>query len=215
MKTPENINLSDFGPSRIKFIEKAYAHLASLGRPVNILETGCARESGPSFTGLFGYLLKNHTGGQLTTIDNDFNHIRASQELNSDYSGFINYICADSVSTLLILEDSFIKSIDLFILDSYDIDLLNQRPSATHHLKEALAFFHRTNPQAWIAIDDNFLPGSNLFQTDGNGNRVDFTNDCLIGKGSLCDIFLTKNGWSRDNSVLVHGDRNIFLYYKS
>jgi len=211
-----DLKKQSFGPSRILFIEKAFDYLISLNRPVNILETGCHHYyDEPGFTGSFAYLIKNYTKGNLLSIDISFDSIRASKNLNKNFIDVIDYICGDSVSVINSLSDEFVRCVDLFILDSYDLDYENQHPSANHHLKELLSFFHRMNPHAWIAIDDNFLPGTWIEWKKNNKIFRFETNEKIVGKGSYCDSYLKNCDFQRDETVVIPGERNIFLYFKS
>jgi len=206
-----------FGESRALFIEKTFNHLLSLNRPIKILETGCQHTDGFGFTSLFGDLIKNYTGGELLSIDLDLNHIQKSKEINKDYLNVIDFVCGDSVQVIKSLSNEFINSVDLFILDSYDLNICYPIPSFTHHLKELLSFIDRVNKNTWIAIDDNYMPDTWIeWITEGGAKKeIIQTGDKIIGKGTYCDVFLKDNAWTRDEEVIISGDRNIFLYYKT
>jgi hypothetical protein len=48
-----------------------------------------------------------------------------------------------------------LDQVDLFYLDSYDVDWNNDTASADHHLKEFLAIESSIKPGAVVALDDN------------------------------------------------------------
>lgn len=208
------------GESRLKFINKVYHYFASLNRPINILETGCGHYGDPekfaSMTYIFADILYNLKGGSLLTVDINENNLNKCKELTKNFSNIIDYRLGDSVDVLRNLKEDFVKSLDLIILDSYDLHLFDPYPSGIHHLQELLALYNKLNKNCLIAIDDNFLPGTwiDWRWDDGRLERFE-TKDKLIGKAMFCHDFLIKNDWIRDDSVLSAG-HNIFLYkYKS
>lgn len=210
----------DIGQSRLKFINKIYHHFVDLNRPINILETGCGHvsttERFASMTYVFASILNNLKGGSLFTVDINENNLNKCKELTKDFSHIINYKLGDSLDVLRNLNEDFIKSLDLIILDSYDLFLFNPNPSGIHHLQELLALYNKINKNCLIAIDDNFLPGTWIDWTwsDGRVERFE-TKDKLVGKGMFCHDFLIKNDWIRDDSIICAG-HNVFLYkYKS
>ena len=206
----------DLGKSRLKFINKIYSHFALLNKPINILETGCGHspttKTSASMTYIFAKIIKNLKGGSLLTVDLNKDHLNKCKEITKDFSDIIDYRLGDSVEVLRNLNEDFIKSLDLIILDSYDLYLFNPNPSGIHHLQELLALYNRINKNCLIAIDDNFLPGVwvDWAWDDGRVERFE-TKEKLIGKGMFCDDFLIKNDWIRDDSILCAG-RNVFLY---
>jgi hypothetical protein len=209
-------NYTDIGESRLKFINKVYYYFLSLNRPINVLETGCGHygdcKTFASMTYVFADILNNLKGGSLLTVDINENNLNKCKEITKDFSDIIDYRLGDSVEVLRNLNEDFIKSLDLIILDSYDLYLLNPNPSGIHHLQELLALYNRINKNCLIAIDDNFLPGTwvDWIWNDGRVERFE-TKEKLIGKGMFCDDFLIKNDWIRDDSILCAG-HNVFLY---
>ena len=214
-------NYVDLGESRLKFINKIYSHFASLNKPINILETGCGHspttKTSASMTYVFAKIIKNLKGGSLLTVDLNKDHLNKCKEITKDFSDIIDYRLGDSVEVLRNLNEDFIKSLDLIILDSYDLNLFDPYPSGIHHLQELLALYNKINKNCLIAIDDNFLPGTWVDWRWDNGNIERFeTKEKLIGKGMFCHDFLIKNDWIRDDSILCDGGCNVFLYkYKS
>ena len=206
----------DTGESRLKFINKIYHHFVSLNRPINILETGCGHtsttETFASMTYIFASILNNLKGGSLLTVDINENNLNKCKEITKDFSHIINYKLGDSLDVLRNLNEDYVKSLDLIILDSYDLNLFNPNPSGIHHLQELLALYNKINKDCFIAIDDNFLPGTWVEWYWDNGKKEIFeTKDKLIGKGMFCDDFLIKNDWIRDDSIYNLG-HNVFLY---
>lgn len=211
---------TELGESRLKFINKIYRHFESLNRPINILETGCGHHDKTktfcTMTYLFAKIIKSLNGGNLLTIDIDENHLNICKNITKEFSDIITYKLGDSIKVIESLDKNYIKSLDLVILDSYDLFLFNPNPSGIHHLRELLALFDNLNEKCFIAIDDNYLPGTWVQWSWDNGKSEIFeTKDKLIGKGMFCDDFLIKNDWIRDDSTLF-GGHNLFLYkYKS
>lgn len=210
----------DIGESRLKFVNKIYKHFLNLNRPINILETGCGyydnTETFCSMTYLFAKIIKNIKGGNLLTIDIDENHLNICKNKTKEFSDIITYKLGDSIKVINDLDKNYIKSLDLIILDSYDLFLFDPNPSGIHHLKELLGLYDDLNDNCLIAIDDNYLPGTWIQWNWDNGKTEIFeTKDKLIGKGMFCHDFLIKNDWVRDDSVIC-GGHNVFLYkYKS
>jgi len=213
-------NYTDIGESRLKFINKVYYYFLSLNRPINVLETGCGHygdcKTFASMTYIFADILNNLKGGSLLTVDINENNLNKCKELTKDFSHIINYKLGDSVDTLRNLNEAFVKSLDLIILDSYDLNLFDPNPSGIHHLQELLMLYNKINKNCLIAIDDNFLPWAWIDWRWDNGEVQRFeTKEKLIGKAMFCNDFLIKNDWIKDDSILCDG-HNVFLYkYKS
>ena len=207
---------TDVGESRLKFINKVYHYFVSLNRPVNILETGCGyynnTDKFASMTYIFANILYSLNGGSLVTVDINENNLNKCKEITKDFFHIINYKLGDSLDVLRNLNEDYIKSLDLIILDSYDLYLFDPNPSAIHHLRELLALYNKLNKNCLIAIDDNYLPGTWIQWNWENGKSEIFeTKEKLIGKGMFCHDFLIKNDWLRDDSILC-GGHNVFLY---
>ena len=211
---------TDIGESRLKFINKVYHYFVSLNRPINVLETGCGHygdcKTFAPMTYIFADILNNLKGGSLLTVDINENNLNKCKELTKTFSHIVNYKLGDSVHVLRNLNEDFAKSLDLIILDSYDLNLFYPNPSGIHHLQELLMLYNKINKNCLIAIDDNFLPWAWIDWTWDNGKVERFeTKEKLIGKAMFCHDFLIKNDWIRDDSILCDG-HNVFLYkYKS
>ena len=61
--------------------------------------------------------------------------------------------CSDSVAWLKQQQD--LDQVDLFYLDSYDVNWDDDTDSANHHLKEFLAIESFIKPGTVVALDDN------------------------------------------------------------
>ena len=211
---------TDIGESRLKFINKVYHYFVSLNRPINVLETGCGHygdcKTFAPMTYIFADILNNLKGGSLLTVDINENNLNKCKELTKTFSHIVNYKLGDSVHVLRNLNEDFAKSLDLIILDSYDLNLFDPNPSGIHHLQELLMLYNKINKNCLIAIDDNFLPWAWIDWIWDNGKVERFeTKEKLIGKAMFCHDFLIKNDWIRDDSILCDG-HNVFLYkYKS
>jgi hypothetical protein len=87
--------------------------------------------------------------------------------------------CSDSVAWLE--QQADLDQVDLFYLDSYDVDWHNDTDSANHHLKEFLAIESFIHPGTVVALDDNSRwTASN--QRTGKGRAV---VEYLAGKNHL------------------------------
>jgi len=118
-----------------------------------IIETGTVRDPGNWRDGnsgfLFSELVKAH-GGFVRSVD-------ISQQAVNIANSFIDKLyyratCSDSVTWLNSLRD--LENVDLFYLDSYDVDWKEDGPSADHHLKEFLEIEPYLK-NCIVAIDDN------------------------------------------------------------
>lgn len=134
----------------------------------NIIETGTIRKPNNWKDGnsgfLFAELTKMH-GGLVKSVD--INQKAVDTANNFVNSKHYTAYCSDSVAWLK--QQTDLDQIDLFYLDSYDVEWSNDEPSATHHLNEFLAiepFLKNTV----VAIDDNsFLLNG---QRTGKGRKI-------------------------------------------
>jgi len=133
-----------------------------------IIETGTVRNPNNWKDGnsgfLFAELVKMH-GGFVRSVDIDQSAVNTANNFidNRYYRSF----CSDSVSWLASLSD--LNSVNLFYLDSYDVDWTNDDPSAQHHLKEFKAIEPYLS-NCIVAIDDNaFLSNG---QRTGKGRAI-------------------------------------------
>ena len=119
----------------------------------NIVETGTTRKIGNWNDGQSSYLfqefLKEHSGNLKSVDINSENCNTAKTILDST---ICNVYCDDSVNFLSTIDSA---KVDLFFLDSYDVDWNNCDLSAAHHLKEFKTIENNLKPGTIIAIDDN------------------------------------------------------------
>ena len=209
--------------NRAEFYRYIIPKLIAKNRPILVVETGATSEeieTNPcAFTYVMAKLIKNHTGGELITIDNDIENLNKCKVLTKEFSNVINYIHSDSIKYLQDMTDEFVNEVDLFFFDSFDIIIPDPLPSAEHHLNELLAVYDRINDNTIISIDDNWFPGTDIdwhWFASGTSDIVETiackTEDKIIGKGSLINEFLHKNNWSRNKDLDLQGLRNVFLY---
>lgn len=217
-------SIEQTGVSRLKFYEYIIPKLVAKKKPLYILETGTMwaplKDNVGAFTLIMADLIKNYTGGKLYTVDISNKNLASCKEYTKEFASHIEYIESDSVSYLTDLSDSFISSLDLVYLDSWDLSMPDPHPSANHHLKELKAIYYKLNNTCSIAIDDNFLPRTfvmwNSFDEKGNIIKTEKfeTNDKIIGKGMYCDEFLLKENWTRFDDFTIVGANNLFYYEK-
>lgn len=136
---------------RLIFLELEKLNLSEY----NIIETGVLRKLGNWNDGqssfLFQEFLKTHSG-KLRSVD--INKENCNLAISSLDSNFVTIACDDSVN---FLSTTDLTDVDLFFLDSYDVQWDNCDPSAEHHLKEFLAIEKSLTPGTIIAIDDNLV----------------------------------------------------------
>jgi hypothetical protein len=122
---------------------------------LNIIETGVLKNIGNwsdgQSTWLFQEFIKDHyKTGKIETVDiSEENCNIARNFLNKKY---VNVICSDSIEWL---DSHSKKNINLYHLDSYDVEWKNPHLSAEHHLKEFLTIEKFLEPNTLVMIDDN------------------------------------------------------------
>ena len=120
----------------------------------NIVETGTLRTPNNWTDGQSAYLFTRfaeHHGGSVRSVDIDSNACTTAREFIA--SKKFDVACSDSVAWLQKQTD--LDQVDLFYLDSYDVDWNNDTDSANHHLKEFLAIESFIRPGTVVALDDN------------------------------------------------------------
>jgi hypothetical protein len=119
-----------------------------------IIETGTVRNPMNWKDGNSGFLFAEFVkeyGGFVRSVDIDQNAVNtANNFVNKE---FYKSFCSDSVSWLSSLTD--LNSVDLFYLDSWDVEWWDDDPSAQHHLKEFKSIEPYLNRPCIVAIDDN------------------------------------------------------------
>ena len=136
----------------------------------NIIETGTLRTPGNWMDGQSARLFTEFVdlyGGQVRSVDIDSVAYEAAR--NSIASSNFSVSLGDSVAWLQTLTD--LDKVDLFYLDSYDVDWNNDTPSAEHHLKEFQVIEPHIKPGTVVVIDDNSRWTNNNRRT-GKGRAV-------------------------------------------
>ena len=210
---------------RSKFYEYVIPRLIEMGRPIYVLETGAMSTpiecNSGSFTLIMSDLIKNYTGGKIYTVDLSKENIQKCKNLTKEFNEVIEYVSGDSIEFIKSLDKDTVKKFDLVYLDSYNLWLPDPHNSAQHHLNELLSLFDNINDKCFVAIDDNYLPGSWVLwdHLDVKGNIIKqekiVIKDNLAGKGQYCESFLIKNGWIRNKSINLVGVINVLLYQKA
>lgn len=126
------------------------AELIARGRPVNIVETGCAREPGNwdgdgQSTLVWDWLL-DKVGGTGLSMDINPSHCEAAAAQVWNFK----VACVDSVVGLRTMVQP--ETLDFVYLDSYD--LTETIDSPTHHLAELASVYARLPSGCIIAVDD-------------------------------------------------------------
>lgn len=144
----------------------------------SIIETGTVRNPNNWKDGNSGFLfseLARLHGGFVRSVDIDQKAVdTANNFINQQY---YRSNCSDSVAWLAAQSD--LDQVDLFYLDSYDVDWTNDSPSAEHHLKEFKVIEPFLKPGCVVAIDDN----SRLLEGDKR-----------TGKGRMIFEYLSEKG---------------------
>lgn len=200
------------GVSRYKNYEYVINKLVAKKKPLRIVETGTMwssfEDNMGAFTLVFADLIKNWTGGSLTTIDISEKSIRNCKETTKEFADVINYVLQDSVSYLESLSDDEVRSIDYFYFDSYDLNIPDPVPSQLHHYRELAAVYKRLSDEVIISVDDNYMPNTWVVWNTYNhlGETIDSTRydvrNRLLGKGTLIDCFLHQENWKRVDDFL-------------
>lgn len=124
--------------------------LIQRGRPLYIVETGCARQIGNwegdgLSTVLWDWLILRAGGRSITYEINHKNILEGRQMVSK-----ADIVQCDSVVGLRNTEDA--DKIDLLYLDSYD--LTETIDSPLHHLAELASIYAKLPPGCLIAVDD-------------------------------------------------------------
>lgn len=136
----------------------------------NIIETGTLRTPGNWIDGQSARLFSEFVdlyGGQMRSVDIDSDACSIARD--AIVSTNFSVAHSDSVAWLSTLTD--LDQVDLFYLDSYDVDWNDDTDSANHHLKEFKIIQPFIRPGAIVAIDDNSRWVNNNRRT-GKGRAV-------------------------------------------
>jgi hypothetical protein len=136
----------------------------------SIIETGTLRTPNNWVDGqsarLFTEFVDLH-GGRVRSVDIDADACKAAQGHISSQ----NFSVTQSDSVTWLTQQTDLDQVDLFYLDSWDVDWNNDTDSAEHHLKEFWAIEPYLKPGCVVALDDNSR-WSNNYQRTGKGRRV-------------------------------------------
>ena len=134
-----------------------------------IIETGTIRnpmnwkDGNSGF--LFSEMVKIH-GGFVKSVDIDQSAVDTANDFVD--SQYYKSYCSDSVAWLKKQQD--LDQIDLFYLDSYDVEWINDEPSASHHLNEFLSIEPFLKKRSIVAIDDNSFLSTG--KRTGKGRKI-------------------------------------------
>lgn len=153
------IRLADFDAQFAKHLENTRrwhafrmiaADLIARGRPVNIVETGCARQpdnwAGDGQSTLVWDWLLDKLGGTGLSMDISAANCHAAAAQVTHFK----IACVDSVVGLRTMVKP--ETLDFLYLDSYD--LTETIDSPTHHLAELASVYPRLPSGCLIAVDD-------------------------------------------------------------
>jgi hypothetical protein len=152
------------------------------------VETGCAAH-GTKSTLLWDRFV-NIFGGKVFSVDLSMDSVMEARQYVSKKTTITH---SDSLLYLPHLE----CKIDFLYLDSYDVDFLNSRPSAEHHLKEFNCVKHLLEKGSVVLIDDT--PSCPEWLDNGQHCPI-YTqlkqqfDPKMCGKGSLVNDELEKMG---------------------
>jgi predicted O-methyltransferase YrrM len=136
----------------------------------SIIETGTLRTPNNWMDGqsaaLFTAFVDTYSG-QVRSVDIDPEACAVSRAaIGSDR---FSVACSDSVDWLQTLTD--LNQVNLFYLDSWDVNWDNDTESAEHHLKEFRVIESHIQPGTVVVIDDNSRWAANNQRT-GKGRKV-------------------------------------------
>ena len=128
--------------------------LLGLGRPVQIIETGCARKAGNwagdgQSTVVWDWVI-GKVGGHAMSIDLDPEHCATARSL----APRVEVICGDSIWNLRGAHQ--VEFADLVYLDAYDVT--DDYRSSLHHMGELAAIYEQLPSGCMIAVDDCISP---------------------------------------------------------
>jgi hypothetical protein len=189
---PNNTDSSGYYYTHINYNSMKHALLTLVdikpAGPYIFVETGCAAH-GTKSTLLWDKFVSMF-GGKVYSVDLNPNAVKITRNLVSS-----NTTVTHSDSLLYL--PTLTEPIDFVYLDSYDVDFLNPRLSAEHHLKEFNCIRHLLHKGTVILIDDT--PGSPEWLDDGFNSPIynkykEIYDINMSGKGSLISLELENMG---------------------
>ena len=156
-----------------------FEQLSAFSAPL-ILETGCLRvpdnwEGDGQSTFQFDCYVRSN-GGAVMSIDIGQNSIESARRACSSKTSLI---LNDSVAALHMLAGLGGRKASLVYLDSFDLDVNNPLPSATHHILELAAVRPLLAPGTIICVDDYALDG---YEPGGKGQIIDMFMDSIYAE---------------------------------
>ena len=136
----------------------------------SIVETGTLRTPDNWVDGQSARLFTEFVdqyGGNVRSVDIDADACQAAR----DHIKSKNFSVANSDSVTWLTQRTDLDQVDLFYLDSWDVDWNNDTASAEHHLREFQAIESYLKPGCVVALDDNSRWSNNYCRT-GKGRRV-------------------------------------------
>lgn len=156
-----------------------FENLAAFSAPL-ILETGCLRvpdnwEGDGQSTFQFDCYVRS-CGGSVVSIDIGRNSVESARRACSSKTSLI---LNDSVAALNMLAGLGGRKAALVYLDSFDLDVNNPLPSATHHILELAAVRPLLAPGTIVCVDDYALDG---YEPGGKGQIIDMFMDSIYAE---------------------------------
>ena len=174
--------------------KKMFEYLDQYSEPVVIVETGCTRQPGNwagdgQSTVLFDqYVSFRKDGSQVHSVDIDPEAVKICKTLVSDN---VSVNVGDSVAYLYKFARSH-THVNLFYLDSFDVNWEYWFPSAAHHLKELVAIQPILKSDTLVVVDDCMLAGNLVPDAQGNFQAVGPLR--VGGKGRLVAEYANQIG---------------------
>ena len=173
---------------------KMFEYLDQQPGPITIVETGCTRQPGNwagdgQSTILFDqYVQSRESESHVYSVDINADSVAICQSLVSDR---VTVTASDSVLYL----HNFARShnhVNLFYLDSFDVDWNYWFPSAAHHLKELVAIQPVLSADTMVVVDDCMQTASIIPNESGNLHLVGTPR--VGGKGRLVAEYANQIG---------------------
>jgi len=176
---------------------KTFEYLDRFATPITIVETGCLRKEGNwqgdgQSTVLFDkYVSSRGSDSKVYSVDLDPAAVQLCRTL---VSGNVQVTAADSVAYLNTLTKRFAEEnikVNLFYLDSFDLDPTYWFASACHHLKELVSAWRSVDPDTLLVIDDCPIDAQLIQNKEGGFSSLQVS---VGGKGRLVAEFARQIG---------------------
>jgi len=139
---------------------QTFQYLDRFPAPITIVETGCVRtrdnwEGDGQSTVLFDrYVSARGAGSHCFSVDISPTNVALCRAIVGEN---VSVTASDSVTFLNVLTRQFVAQqvkVNLFYLDSFDLDHIYWFPSAAHHLKELVAAWRAIDKETLVMVDD-------------------------------------------------------------